>query len=249
MLRQTKSRVFELLKRTPARYLYHRIKALRGGASQSDEAEILIGLASSCPKTFVEFGFHPTEYNCVGLGEFSGLLVDGDPATVHLARAILPSRIEVRQQFLTLENLNTVASYHAELGVLSIDVDGNDYWFLEALLPARPHVIAVEYNASLLSASLTVPYDPTFDRHRKDRSGWYHGASLAALNNLCTMHGFKLVAVAEAGGNAFFVRQDNPTPAIDPVAAYRENQLTNKWSGTTAREQWLRIKHLPYVEV
>ena len=248
-MRQLKSGVYELLKKTPMRYLYHRLKALRGGSSQSDEADILVGLATACPKTFVEFGFHPTEYNCVGLAEFSGLLIDGDPGTVKLARSILPKRIEVRQQFLTLENLDFVATFHPELGVLSIDVDGNDYWVLEALLPVRPHVIAVEYNASFLSASLTVPYDPVFERHRKDSSGWYHGASLSALNKLCNKHGFKLVSVAEAGGNAFFVRQENPLPAIDAAAAYRENRLTNEWSGSTAQEQWARIKHLPYVEV
>ncbi len=244
-----KSGLRRLLKKTPARYLYHRIKALRGGASQSDEAGILVGLARSCPKTFVEFGFHPTEYNCIGLADFSGLLIDGDPGTVRLARAILPKRIQVREQFITLENLNSVASYHPELGVLSIDVDGNDYWLLEGLLPTRPHVIAAEYNASFLSSSLTVPYDPKFERHHKHPSGWYHGASLSALVRLCDKHGFKLVAVAEAGANAFFVRQENPLPTIDPTIAYRENRLRNQWSNTTAKEQWSQIRHLPFIEV
>jgi hypothetical protein len=244
-----KSELYKLLKKTPARYLYHRIKALRGGASQSDEASILVGLARGCPKTFVEFGFHPTEYNCISLADFSGLVIDGDPDTVKLARAILPKRVQVREQFLTLDNLQSVASHHAELGVLSIDVDGNDYWFLEALLPTRPHVIATEYNASFLSAALSVPYDPKFERHQKDPSGWYHGASLSAFVNLCNQYGYKLVAVAEAGGNAFFVRHENPLPAIDPAVAYRENRLRNEWSHTTAREQWLRIRHLPFVEV
>jgi hypothetical protein len=244
-----RSSLHKLLKRTPARYWYHRIKALHGGGSQSDEAAILVGLARDCPKTFLEFGFHPTEYNCIGLTDFSGLLIDGDPGIVRLARAILPKRIQVRQEFLTLENLNALASHHAELGVLSIDVDGNDYWFLEALIPTRPHVIAVEYNASFLSGSLTVPYDPTFERHRKNPSGWYHGASLSALVKLCDKHDFKLVAVAEAGANAFFVRKENPLPAIDFTIAYRENVLRNQWSHTTANEQWSHIRHLPFVEV
>jgi hypothetical protein len=243
------SRLHNLLRKTPVRYLYHRIKALRGGKSQSDEASILIGLARECPKSFVEFGFHPTQYNCIGLTEFSGLLIDGDPDTVNLARAILPERIQVREQFLTLDRLDSIARHHAELGVLSIDVDGNDYWFLEALMPARPHVIAVEYNASLLSASLSVPYDPAFERHHKSPTGWYHGASLPALVNLCSRHGYKLVAVAEAGASAFFVRNENSSPAVDPSIAYRENRLRNKWSGTTAKEQWSKISHLPYVEV
>jgi len=244
-----KSGFYKLLKKTPARYLYHLIKAMRGGASQSDEAAILFNIARDCPKTFLEFGFHPTEYNCIGLMDFSGLLVDGDSDTVRLARAILPKRIEARQQFLTLDNLRSLTASNIELGVLSIDVDGNDYWFLEALLPTQPHVIAVEYNASFLSAPLTVPYDPGFERHNKHPTGWYHGASLTALAKLCDKHGFKLVAVAEAGANAFFVRHENSMAPIDPVIAYRENRLRNEWSRTTAMEQWSRIEHLPFVEV
>jgi hypothetical protein len=225
------------------------MKAMRGGAGQSDEATILADIAGDCPKTFLEFGFHPTEYNCIGLEDFSGLLVDGDPGTVKLARAILPKRIEVREQFLSLQNLNTLACFHPELGVLSIDVDGNDYWFLEALMPTRPSVIAVEYNASFLSAPITVPYDAAFERHSKHPSGWYHGASLSALVNLCTKHGYKLVAVAEAGANAFFVRQENPLAAIDATLAYRENRLRNQWSNTTANQQWSRLEHLPFIYV
>jgi hypothetical protein len=243
------SRISAILRKTPARYLYHRVKALRGGSSQSDEARILVDLSRACPKTFVEFGFHPTEYNCIGLAEFAGLLIDGDSATTKLARAVLPKRIKVRNQFLTLDNLDSVARFHAELGVLSIDVDGNDYWFLEYLLATRPHVISVEYNASLLVAPLTVPYDPHFDRHQKHASGWYHGASLPALARLCSKHDYKLVAVAAAGANAFFVRRDSAMQALDPVAAYRENLLRNQWSRTTARDQWERISGLPFVEV
>jgi len=243
-----KSALYRFLRKTPLRYWYHRVKTLRGGAGQSDEADILVNIARDCPKTFLEFGFHPTEYNCIGLLDFSGLLVDGDSDTIRLARTILPKRIRVREEFLSLDNLSSLRP-DSELGVLSIDVDGNDYWFLEALMPVHPHVIAVEYNASFLSAPLTVPYDPRFERHRKHPSGWYHGASLSALARLCGKHGYKLVAVAEAGANAFFVREDNSLSAIDPAAAYRENRLRNEWSGTTATEQWARIAHLPFVEV
>lgn len=244
-----KSKLYELIKRTPARYLYHRLKAWRGGSSQSDESAILVRLGVDCPKTFVEFGFHPTEYNCIGLVDFSGLLVDGDPATVRLARAILPTRIQVRHQFLTLENLGTITDYHSALGVLSIDVDGNDYWFLRELLATKPYVIAIEYNASFGMAPVTVPYDPAFERHTKHPSGWYHGASLAALAKLCQGQDFKLVAVAKAGGNAFFVRTSSPLPALDPATAYCENALRNRWSKTTAFEQWSRIKDMPFIEV
>jgi len=244
-----KTKLYQLLKKSPARYLYQRIKALRGGAGQSDEAEILAGLAVDCPKTFIEFGFHPTQYNCIGLRDFSGLLIDGDAETVRLARRLLPQRLEVRQQFINLANVESIAHHHHELGVLSIDVDGNDYWFLQALLATRPHVICVEYNASLGHAPLTVPYDPVFERHAKHPSGWYHGASLSALAKLCRQQDYKLVAVARGGGNAFFVRATSTVTALEPAQAYRELKLRNHWSGTTAAEQWACIKHLPFVTV
>jgi len=110
-------------------------------------------------------------------------------------------------------------------------------------------VIAVEYNASLGLEPLTVPYDAAFERHAKHPSGWYHGASITAVTSLCTQHGFKLVAVAEAGSNVFFVHQNSPLPALDPITAYRESTLRNKWSGTTAAEQWARIKNMPFVRI
>jgi len=237
-----------LAKRTPARYLYHRLKAAIGGASQSDESALLVGLTRGCPKTFVEFGFHPTEYNCIGLKQFSGLLIDGDPNIVKLAQAILPKNVRAKQAFLTLENLAATVDV-SEIGALSIDVDGNDYWFLEALLPRHPHVVCVEYNASLGLRPLTVPYDPAFERHAKHPSGWYHGASLSALTSLCASQGMKLVAIAAEGTNAFFARDDHALPALDPQSAYLENALRNRWSKTTAAWQWETIKHLPFVEV
>lgn len=245
----TVSTALRLLRRTPARYLYNRLKMLRRRGGQSDEADILKRLAGSCPRTFTEFGFHPTEFNCIALDDWAGLLIDGDVGTVELARALLPKRIHVEHRFLTLENLDSVATYHSELGVLSIDVDGNDYWFLEALLPRRPHVVCVEYNASFGQEAITVPYDPAFDRHAKDPSGWYHGASLLAVSRLCARSGFKLVAVSKAGGNAFFVREESESPALSSTAAYRESTLRNNWSHTTAADQWARIRHLPFVTV
>jgi len=192
----------QLLKKTPARFLYHRTKSLFRGKGQSDEAQILKRLATGIPKTFVEFGFHPTEYNCIGLDEFTGLLIDGDKETVELPNALTAKRIEARQCFLTLDNLSSAINIE-DIGVLAIDVDGNDFWFLNALLPMKPHVISIEYNASFGRRSITVPYDPNFERHAKHPSGWYHGASLAAITKLCNRHKMKLVAVASGGAMRF----------------------------------------------
>ncbi|AZO00570.1 hypothetical protein EJ066_27525 [Mesorhizobium sp. M9A.F.Ca.ET.002.03.1.2] len=243
-----RSRMHNLLRASPLRYYYHLIKGHLGGAPQSDESLILSQIVGQCPRTFLEFGFHPTEYNCIGLRDFQGLLVDGDAQTVRLARSLLPKHIEARQSFITLDNISNLGTHFPRLGVLSVDVDGNDYWFLNALLPVRPAVIAVEYNASFGLHPITVPYDPSFDRSAKHESGWYHGASITALTNLCKTHGYKLVAVSAAGGNVFFLPEASKLPELDPVQAYRESTLRNRWSGTTAKDQWERIKHMPVVE-
>jgi len=107
----------------------------------------------------------------------------------------------------------------------------------------------VEYNASLGLESITVPYNPKFERHASHPTGWYHGASLTALTKLCAAHAMKLVAIAKGGGNAFFVKNDSLLTAIDPKKSYLEGVLRNRWSGTTAAEQWEQIKHLPYISI
>ncbi|MER8784983.1 hypothetical protein NKI39_25160 [Mesorhizobium sp. M0664] len=243
------SRMHAFLRSSPLRYYFHLAKARLAGSPQSDESVILSQIVGQSPKTFLEFGFHPTEYNCIGLSEFRGLLVDGDATTVRLARSLLPKRIEVRQSFIDLNNIESLATHFPQLGVLSVDVDGNDYWFLQALLPVRPAIIVAEYNASFGLNPVTVPYDPSFDRAAKHESGWYHGASITALTQLCNSHGYKLVAVSAAGGNLFFLPQTVALPGLEPVEAYRESALRNGWSGTTAKEQWERIKHMPFVTV
>jgi hypothetical protein len=224
--------------------------------SQSNEDEILARLVEQvdAPRSFLEFGFSPSELNCAALLQTCrGLLVDGDEANIEAARRVMPRRVKSMQLFLDLDNIHVLADRYrpGELGVLSVDVDGNDYWFLEALLPRlEPAIVAVEYNASFGLRPIATPYDPTFDRHEKHASGWYHGASLEALTRLCARHGYGLVEIAAGGNNAFYTRRDvAELPMLDTREAYREEDLRNEWSGTTAAEQWETVKDLPFVTV
>jgi hypothetical protein len=209
------------------RRAYYRLRSRISGG-QSDESQIIERLAKSAPRTFVEFGFHPNEFNCAPLArspDWRGLLIDTNARQIADARSMLSNRIEI--------------------GVLSIDVDGNDYWFLERLIDTRPTVICVEYNASFGPESITVPYDPDFSRNAKHPSGWYHGASLTALTKLAAKSGYGLAAVSEVGGNAIFTVDGS----LDPGTSWRPNRLRDKWSGKSANEQWLAVKHLEYVSV
>ena len=132
------------------RRAYYRLRSRISGG-QSDESQIIERLAKDAPRTFVEFGFHPNEFNCAPLArnpDWRGLLVDANVRQISDARSILSDRIDIVEAFLTLENLDFIKSKFPKLGVLSIDVDGNDYWFLKELIDIRPTVICVEYNAS-----------------------------------------------------------------------------------------------------
>lgn len=234
-------------KNSTLRRLYYRAKLI-GAKGQSNESAILTELTKAAAHTFVEFGFHPIEFNCAALTrkpDWQGLLVDGNVRQVEDARSIFSSRIKIAREFLTLNNLDIIKDEFPKLGVLSIDVDGNDYWFLKDLIEIKPDVICVEYNSTFGINPITVPYDPAFDRHEKHPSGWYHGASITALANLCSSHGYYLAAVSSAGANAFFTKNGN----LSPREAWRPSKLREQYSGIDHAAQWDVVKHLPFERV
>jgi len=233
------------------RRLYYRVRIFQGVRGQSNEGKIISDLAkiTNAPKTFIEFGFHPIEFNCASLAQspdWQGILIDGNARQVSDARSVLPKRIEIVEAFLSLDNLDFIKSKFQRVGVLSIDVDGNDYWFLEELIEIKPSIICIEYNASFGPEPITVPYDESFDRHQKHPSGWYHGASLAAIAKLCAAHCYGLAAVSEAGANAFFTLIGNH---VDPATAWEPSRFRREYSGVTQADQWERIKHLPFIRI
>ena len=156
-------------------------------------------------------------------------------AALRLAARLLArkrNRLQIRQAFVTAENVNGLieeGGFGGELGVLSIDVDGVDYWLWKAIRVVSPRVVVIEYNASFgATRAVTVPYKPDFRCHP---GGLYHGASLAALSLLGRQLGYVLVAVESAGVNAFFVRQDLCPPALagrSPADLYRPHLECSK---------------------
>ena len=96
-----------------------------------------------------------------------------------------------------------------EIGLLHIDIDGNDYWVWEALGAIEPAIAIVEYNSVFgPERAITVPYQPDFDRTRAHPSNLYFGASLAALRGLAERKGYVFIGCNSAGNNAYFVRRE-----------------------------------------
>src|SRR5207247_4732381 len=120
--------------------------------------------------------------------------------------------IDARSAFVTRDNINAkivAAGRSGDMGLLSVDIDGNDYWVLEAIEVVSPRILIVEYNSTFRpDAAVTIPYDPAFDRTRARPSNLYWGASLAAVAMAADQKGLLLVGSNSAGNNAFFVRRD-----------------------------------------
>lgn len=106
------------------------------------------------------------------------------------------------------------------LDIVSLDVDGNDYWVAERLDLEGVGLVILEYNALFgHQRAVTVPRDDQFDRSTAHPSWQYWGASLRAWVDLMRKRGFSIVGTNRACFNAFFCPtarlDDIPLPAVD----------------------------------
>ena len=190
--------------------------------SQFGEDGIIQYLISRVPiddEVFIEFGVADyRESNTRFLlcnDNWRGLILDGGTAHIEFVRSnALGWRhtVDARSVFVTRNNINETiadAGISGDIGLLSIDIDGNDYWVLDAIDVVTPRILIIEYNSTFgPDAAVTVPYDPAFDRTRAHHSNLYWGASLGAMCLVAERKGLALVGSNSAGNNAFFVRRD-----------------------------------------
>ena len=240
--------------------------------SQWGEDGIIQHLIRSVPiaqPVFVEFGVENyTEANTRYLltqNNWSGLVLDGGAENIAAIKRdpiYWRHNLKAVQAFITRENINALLRDNGltgEIGLLSIDVDGNDYWIWEAIDAVEPALVVVEYNARFGGErAVTVPYDPAFVRSTAHHSMIYYGASLAALVALGRRKGYDFVGANTAGNNAFFVRRDL-RPAALPVRTAAEGFVRSQFRETrdasgrltflSAAEESAILAPLPLVEV
>jgi hypothetical protein len=181
--------------------------------------QYLIGQTRPEQNTFVEFGVsNYVEANTRFLlknNNWSGLIIDGDPAKIEFVRHepdFWRYDLQAVARFIDRDNINGImeeAGFRGEIGLLSIDIDGNDYWVWEAIHQVEPVLITAEYN-SVFGAehAITIPYDISFNRRKAHYSNLFWGASLKALCMLAEKKGYAFVGCNSAGNNAHFVRKD-----------------------------------------
>lgn len=186
-------------------------------------------------RIFIEFGVENyTEANTRFLltqNAWAGLVIDGSPENVEFIKRdpiYWASNLKAEAAFITAENVNELferAGIRGDIGLLSIDIDGNDYWVWNAIDSVSPRIVICEYNAHFGPRALvSTPYDPAFVRDRAHFSRIYYGASAAALESLAMRKGYSLVSGNTAGNNLFFVRDDvrGSVPVITASEAYRQ---------------------------
>lgn len=203
--------------------------------SQFDEDGVILFLlaaAADGPRRVVDLGAGDGRYASnvanllLNLG-FDGLLVDGDAGSIASAERFYAHHPDTRERppatahaFLIRENVNDVVSaggVEGEVDLLSIDVDGNDYWFWEALECVSPRFVVIESHPGLGREDYVMPYQADFAWTKAPAGDGRFGASLLALVRLGERLGYRPVGSNQYGFNVFFARED-VAPAV-PAAS------------------------------
>ncbi len=199
------------------------------------------GINSNCANLAINFGWH-------------GLFIDGNPENIARGSRIYESHLDTwlyPPKFIcavvTRENINELiraAGFEGEVDLLSVDIDGNDYWVWEALECIRPRVVIIETHVEFGHKSIVVPYDAnyTYPGVHPD----YHGASPVAMVKLAHALGYRLVGANRFGFNTIYVQEDEgadliPEVSIESILCHpRNKECFNRFEA---------IKDMPYVHV
>lgn len=194
---------------------------------------------------FIEFGVEDyTESNTRFLlmnNNWSGLVIDGGKENIEKIRKwemYWRYNLKAICKFVTKQNINKIIlenGLQGEIGILSIDIDGNDYWIWKEINVVSPDIVICEYNSLYgYKKKVTTPYIADFVRENYHYSRIVYGASIAALNDLAEEKGYSMVTANQAGNNVFFVRNDlmgnlkKKTPEeVYRTAQFRETRNKN----------------------
>ena len=220
-------------------------------------------------KTFIEFGVEDFfESNCRFLmmkDDWSGFMIDGSKTNIErLKRSYFywKHNLTALNAFITRDNINQLlakSNFDEDIGILSIDLDGNDYYILEAIRFYKPRILICEYNPIFgHTRKISVPYRPDFRRAEAHHSNLYWGASLSAMTHIADLRGYALVGTNIASTNAFYVRKDLVNNKLEVLAVesayspsnYRESRgLDGELTHITASERLSVIKGLSIFDV
>ena len=212
--------------------------------SQFEEDGLLLyifSLIENPNRTFIEFGsddgINSNTANLYYNHDFTGLYMDGNEKALSRGRYFFKRHANrntaqplFKQAMITAENINQLiisSGIKGEIGLLSIDLDGNDYWVWKAIECVSPQVVIIETHNEFGMNDIIVPYDPNYFYPGKHPT--YHGASPVAMTKLAKHKGYRLVGANELGFNLIYVREDLipellPEVSIESVLQHPSNK-------------------------
>lgn len=179
------------------------------------------------PGYFVDIGSGDCiKSNCSTLAVhegWKGVFFDADKSNLAIGRRFyktisLQKGLQFSQAFVSPQNVNGLlaqAGAPPEIGLLSIDIDGNDYWIWEAL-QARAQIVVIEAKVEFGEKEIVVPYSP---QNLRAVDIAYNGASVEALRRLGERKGYTLVAANRYGYNLFFIRREAVKPPLRALSS------------------------------
>lgn len=219
-------------------------------------------------RIFVEFGVQDySEANTRFLlmnDQWRGLIIDGSKPYMDSVRnqdLYWRHDLTAVDAWIDRDNINQLmadAGFAGDIGILSVDIDGNDYWVWERIEVVNPVIVVVEWNSVFgPEHAISVPYDPAFKRETAHYSCLYWGASIGAFEHLAARKGFALLGSNLAGNNLFFVRKDRlgRLTAQSREAAFVESRFrdsrdaTGKLNFLGGAQRRLEILDLPVIDV
>jgi hypothetical protein len=219
-------------------------------------------------QTFVEFGVQNyVESNTRFLlfnDNWRGLILDGSEQYINSVRSqdlYWRHDLTAIAAWITRDNINDLvkdAGFYGDVGILSVDIDGNDYWVWERISVINPVIVVVEWNSVFgPDHAISIPYSEDFQRGQAHYSNLYWGASIQAFNHLAERKGYALLGSNTAANNLFFVRRDRLgrlTP-LPPHEAYLDSRFRDSRDANhqlnflSGPKRLPEILDLPVVEV
>ena len=191
-------------------------------------------------EVFIEFGVENyLESNTRFLmmnNNWAGFVMDGSEDAMHsLKNQSWYWRYSLTHKavFIDKDNINELLANtgFSNIGILNIDLDGNDYHILTEIDLSRlnPSILIVEYNSVFgKDRPITIPYDKAFIRTNAHYSNLYYGASLSALNYAASKKSYSLVGCNLAGNNAYFVKNsllNDKVKELSVEEAFKESKF------------------------
>jgi len=184
----------------------------------------LVSRIKDIPPTFIDIGSGDCiKSNCASLAfhfNWEGVFIDKNEQQLAIGKGFYKKKIQhgaaifFEAAEVSAENINQLLMEKVgkkPTGLLSIDIDGNDYWIWKAIECIQPEIVVVEAKAEFGYKDVVVPYGP-HNHHSVD--DMYNGASVEALQKIGMAKGYKLVGANKQGYNLFFVKEATPVQEV-----------------------------------